>query len=97
MEYIALIKKDSFDCLFKYGRTHLNIGDSICIANHIDEYKNDTSLLIELFKERDDFEMPFEYVLINYVTDEEDSKSTVRIENVLGLYALVCQQFVCSS
>jgi hypothetical protein len=88
MEYIALIKKDSFDCLFKYGRTHLNIGDSICIANHIDEYKNDTSLLIELFKERDDFEMPFEYVLINYVTDEEDSKSTVRIENVLGLYAL---------
>lgn len=88
MEYIALIKKDRFDCLFKYGRIHLNDGDSICIANHIDEYRNDSSLLKELFKERDDFEMSFEYVLINYVTDEEDSKSTVRIENVLGLYAL---------
>lgn len=88
MEYIALIKKDSFDCLFKYGRIHLGHGDSICIANHIDEYKNNTSLLKELMKERDDFEMSFEYVLINYVTDEEDSKSTVRIENVLGLYAL---------
>ena len=88
MEYIALIKKDSFDCLFKYGRIHLGNGDSICIANRIDEYKNNTSLLKELMKERDDFEMSFEYVLINYVTDEEDSKSTVRIENVLGLYAL---------
>lgn len=88
MEYIALIKKDSFDCLFKYGRIHLNDDDSICIANHIVEYRNDSSLLKELFKERDDFEMSFEYVLINYMTDEEDSKSTVRIENVLGLYAL---------
>lgn len=88
MEYIALIKKESFDCLFKYGRIHLGNGDSICIANHIDEYKNDTSLLKELMKECDDFEMSFEYVLINYVTDEEDLKSTVRIENVLGLYAL---------
>ncbi len=88
MEYIALIKKESFDCLFKYGRIHLSDGDSICIANHIGEYKNDTSLLKELFKERDDFEMAFEYVLINYVTDEEDPKSMARIENVLGLYAL---------
>mgnify|MGYP006916076838 CR=1 FL=1 len=88
MEYIALIKKDSFDCLFKYGRIHLNDCDSICIANHIDEYRNDSSLLNVLFKERDDFEWSFEYVLINYVTDEEDSKSTVRIEKVLGLYAL---------
>ena len=88
MEYIALIKKDSFDCLFKYGRIHLNDGNSICIANHIDEYRNDSSLLKELFKDRDDFEMSFEYVLINYVIDEEDSKSMVRIENVLGLYAL---------
>lgn len=88
MEYIALIKKESFDCLFKYGRIHLSDGDSICIANHIGEYKNDTSLLKELFKERDDFEMAFEYVLINYVTDEEDPKSMTRIENVLGLYAL---------
>lgn len=88
MEHIALIKKDSFDCLFKYGKIHLSDGNSICIANHIDEYKNDTSLLKDLFKERDDFEMSFEYVLINYVTDEEDPKSTVRIENVLGLYAL---------
>ena len=88
MEYIALIKKELFDCLFKYGRIHLGDGDSICIANHLDEYKKDTSLLKELFKERDDFEMNFEYVLINYVTDEDDSKMTVRIENVLGLYAL---------
>ena len=88
MDYIALIKKESFDCLFKYGRIHLSDGDSICIANHIGEYKNDTSLLKELFKERDDFEMAFEYVLINYVTDEEDPKSMARIENVLGLYAL---------
>lgn len=87
MEYIALIKKDSFDCLFKYGRIHLN-GNPTCIPNHIDEYKNDTSLLKDLFKEHDDFEMSFEYVLINYVTDEEDPISTVRIENVLGLYAL---------
>ena len=69
MEYIALIKKDSFDCLFKYGRIHLNDGNSICIANHIDEYRNDSSLLKELFKDRDDFEMSFEYVLINYVID----------------------------
>ena len=88
MEYIALIKKESFDCLFKYGRIHLDDGDSICIANHIGEYRNNNTLLKELFKERDDFEMSFEYVLINYVTDEEDPKSTVRIENVLGLYAL---------
>lgn len=87
MEYIALIKKDSFDCLFKYGRIHLS-GNPTCIPNHIDEYKNDTSLLKDLFKEHDDFEMSFEYVLINYVTDEEDPISTVRIENVLGLYAL---------
>lgn len=86
MEYIALIKKDSFDCLFKYGRTHLNIGDSICIANHIDEYKNDTSLLIELFKERDDFEMPFEYVLINYVTDEDVNVNEVAIYDVVTKY-----------
>ena len=88
MEYIALINKESFDRLFKYGRIHLSDGDSICIANHIDEYKSNSTLLKELFKGRDDFEMSFEYVMINYVTDDEDSKSIVRIENVLGLYAL---------
>ena len=88
MEYITLIKKESFDSLFKYGRIHLGNSNPLCITNHIDEYKNSPSILKELFKERDDFEMSFEYVLINYVTDEEDPKSTVRIENVLGLYAL---------
>ena len=88
MEYITLIKKESFDCLFKYGRIHLGNNNPLCISNHIDEYKNNPSILKELFKERDDFEMSFEYVLINYVTDEEDPKSTVRIENVLGMYAL---------
>lgn len=88
MAYITLLKRDDFNSLFKYGRIYINPQNSLYLANDIEEYKKDSTLLYELFKERDDFEMVFEYLMILYVTEAEDSKSLIRIENVLGVYAL---------
>lgn len=88
MAYIILLKRDDFNSLFKYGRIYINPQNSLYLANDIEEYKKDPTLLYELFKERDDFEMVFEYLMILYVTEAEDSKSLIRIENVLGVYAL---------
>lgn len=88
MAYITLLKRDDFNSLFKYGRIHVNPQNSLYLANDIKEYKKDSTLIYELFKERDDFEMVFEYLMILYVTETEDSKSLIRIENVLGVYAL---------
>jgi len=88
MAYITLLKRDDFNSLFKYGRIHVNPQNSLYLANDIKEYKKDSTLIYELFKERDDFEMVFEYLMILYVTETEDPKSLIRIENVLGVYAL---------
>lgn len=88
MAYITLLKREDFNSLFRYGRIHVNPCYSIYLANEIKEYKKDSSILNELFKDRDDFEMVFEYLMILYVTEAEDSKSLIRIENVLGVYAL---------
>lgn len=88
MAYITLLKREDFNSLFRYGRIHVNPCYSIYLANEIEEYKKDSSILNELFKDRDDFEMVFEYLMILYVTEAEDSKSIIRIENVLGVYAL---------
>ena len=88
MAYITLLKRDDFNILFKYGRIYINPQNSLYLVNNIEEYKKDSNLLYELFKERDDFEMVFEYLMILYVTEAEDSKSLIRIENVLGVYAL---------
>ena len=88
MTYITLVKREDFNSLFKYGRIYTNPQNSLYLANNIEEYKKDSTLLYELFKERDDFEIVFEYLMIHYVTKPEDSKSLIRIENVLGVYAL---------
>ena len=88
MAYITLLKRDDFNSLFKYGRIYINPQNSLYLTNEIEEYKKDSTLLYELFKERDDFEMVFEYLMILYVTEAEDSKSLIRIENVLGVFAL---------
>lgn len=86
--YITLLKREEFTTLFRYGRMFINPIYSIYIADGIEVYKHDSNLLLDLFKNRDDFEMAFEYVLINYVTDIEDKNGQLRIENVLGVYAL---------
>lgn len=88
MAYITLLKRDDFNCLFRYGRIYVNPCNSLYLANEIEEYKKDSSILNELFKERDDFEMSFEYLMILYVTEIDDPKSLILIENVLGVYAL---------
>ena len=88
MAYITLLKRYDFNILFKYGRIYINPQNSLYLVNNIEEYKKDSNLLYELFKERDDFEMVFEYLMILYVTEAEDSKPLIRIENVLGVYAL---------
>lgn len=86
--YITLLKREEFTTLFRYGRMFINPIYSIYISDDIEAYKHDANLLLDLFKNRDDFEMVFEYVLINYVTDVEDKNGQLRIENVLGVYAL---------
>ena len=88
MAYITLLKRDDFNSLYRYGRIYVNPLNSLYLANSIEDYKNDSSVLSELFKERDDFEVSFEYLLIVYALDTEDVKSLIRIENVLGIYAL---------
>lgn len=88
MAYISLLKREDFNSLYRYGRIYVNPLNSLYLANNIEDYKNDSSVLSELFKERDDFEVSFEYLVIVYVLDIEDVKSLIRIENVLGIYAL---------
>ena len=88
MAYITLLKREDFNSLYRYGRIHVNPMNSLYLANNIEDYKNDFSVLSELFKERDDFEVSFEYLVIVYALDTEDVKSLIRIENVLGIYAL---------
>ena len=60
MAYITLLKRDDFNSLFKYGRIYINPQNSLYLANDIEEYQKDSTLLYELFKERDDFEMVLE-------------------------------------
>lgn len=87
-DYLALIRLDDFDKLFKYGRLQIGQDHVVLVPGLFKDVRNMSFLFEQLVNGVCDFQLPFEYVILHYQKEASDLNLVLRIVEVKGLYPL---------
>lgn len=88
MNYLALIRKQDFIDLYKYGYFYINGDIKSEFAGDIESVKNKTDVRVKLLRCANAFDNAFTYLIIHYEKHEFESSNRVYIEEVKGVYPL---------
>lgn len=88
MNYLALIRKQDFIDLYKYGYFYINGDIKSEFKGDIESVKNQTDVRAKLLRCANAFDNAFTYLIIHYEKHEFESSNRVYIEEVNGVYPL---------
>lgn len=89
MNFLALIRKQDFIDLYKYGYFHINGDMKTMFEGDAESVKNRTDVRSHLFRCANAFDNAFTYLIIYYEKQGPDSSSNrVAIEEIKGVYPL---------
>ena len=85
-DYLSIVRRGDFIDLFKYG--HLYVCHAVCFCGDVKEHACDDPLFERLTSRMNVYEYSFEYLIIHFVSEQEDSPDfSVGIGSVRGIYA----------